>query len=866
MRRGREAKKRSWALSLAAVMVMLVVMVNVFAANVWADGEIKITYQTADISAMCGDTVEFKVVATGTGTLKYQWQSRKGSDAEWSNSALTGAKTPTLTMTAIGGLSGWDFRCVITDEYGHKEYSETDRLTVWPVIQKAPQDAYVEPGNVAKFSVTAAGAGPLTYQWQSRKDFTCAWANSGQAGAKTATLSVSSLAGLNGWQFRCVVTDKNGLKAYSNYATLTTQFAITSLPSEKKATAGTTAYFQIKATGKAPLTYQWQSRKNASSAWTNSGQQGAKTATLAVATSAGLHGWQFRCVVTDGSGKKKYSNASTLNIIPTITVQPKDKTVKAGNTATFTVEATGAAPLKYQWQSRKNASSEWTNSGQSGAKTQTLSVASLGGLDGWQFRCLVTDKNGQTAASVTVTLTVLPAIKVEPHDIFAEAGSTGVFSITVDAAGPLTYQWQSRKDFTCAWANSGQSGAKTKRLSVASQTGLDGWQFRCIVTDRNGNKAYSNYAVLKSVYKFTTQPVNTSAAAGDVARFQAVASGASPISYQWQARESASGTWADYYTSSTLSFTTRSNMHGWQFRCVATDASGKKLYSNVATLSLYPRFIDHPKSKSAEVGGYANFGVYVQGSETLTYRWQERKDASSPWEDCDELDADTSVVRVKTRVERHNWQYRCIVTDGNGQSNTSEPATLTVLSAIITQPREMAVAVVNMKCELTVKADGFGPFQYQWEYQDAGSEAWIAFEEESAKTDSYLHVISFDDIGRSFRCAVRDATGRTMYSKTVKYKILPRFTKNPESVKATVGQTVTFSAEAAGEGPLTYQWYYYSPAIGEWRLLGSASIDKKSIMVFVSEDKANYKYRCVVTDANNLTSTSTEATLTLVRT
>ncbi|MBO7515448.1 MAG: hypothetical protein J6T47_07500, partial [Lachnospiraceae bacterium] len=647
------------------------------------DGEIKITYQTADISALYGEIVEFKVVATGTGTLKYQWQSRNGGDGTWANSGREGANTPTLKVPALGGLSGWDFRCIITDEYGHKEYSETDRLTVWPVIQKELQDVYAEPGNVAKFSVTAGGAGPLTYQWQSRKDYTCAWANSGQAGAKTATLSVDAKAGINNWQFRCVVTDKNGLKVYSNYATLTTQFVITSQPSDKKTTAGSTAYFQIKATGKAPLSYQWQSRKDASCAWTNSGQQGAKTATLAVATNAGLNGWQFRCVVTDGSGKKKYSNVVTLNIIPTITVQPKDKTVKAGNTATFTVDATGATPIKYQWQSRKNASSEWVNSGQNGARSKTLSVVSKGGLDGWQFRCLVIDKNGQTASSITVTMTVLPAITAEPRDVFAEAGTTGVFSITVDAAGPLTYQWQSRKDFTCAWANSGQSGAKSNRLSVASQNGLDGWQFRCIVTDRNGNKAYSNYAVLKSVYKFTTQPVDTTIGTGMTAVFRAEAVGADPLTYQWQSRKDASSAWENEgqggVNEKTLHLTAYIGKHGRQVRCVVTNANGKKIYSNVATLTSCPHFITQPEDRSASVGTDAIFVVHVWAEGTPTYRWQERKDASSPWEDCSEQGADMSAVHVATRVERNNWQYRCIVTDGNGQSSTSETATLTLV-------------------------------------------------------------------------------------------------------------------------------------------------------------------------------------------
>ena len=35
---------------------------------------------------------------------------------------------------------------------------------------------------------------------------------------------------------------------------------------------------------------------------------------------------------------------------PTITTQPADQTVTAGQTATFSVVASGSTPLSYQWQ------------------------------------------------------------------------------------------------------------------------------------------------------------------------------------------------------------------------------------------------------------------------------------------------------------------------------------------------------------------------------------------------------------------------------------------------------------------------------------------------------------------------------------
>ena len=363
-----------------------------------------------------------------------------------------------------------------------------------PTITTQPVDKNLLVGSTAKFTVAATGSGTLTYRWQYRKDASSEWAASGQQGAKTNTLYVSATAGLHGYQFRCVVTDGNGQKAYSNAATLTLKPRITTQPVDKSLLVGSTAKFTVAATGKGTLKYQWQYRKNASSAWAASGQQGAKTNTLYVSATAGLHGYQFRCIVTDGNGKKTYSSAATLTLKPRITTQPTGKSVTPGTKAQFTVAATGKSTLTYQWQFRKDSSSAWANSAQSGNKTATLSVAATKGLNGYQFRCAVTDGNGQTTYSSAATLKVFGILK-QPVSYSVPAGVLSQFSVTAGGTG-LTYQWQYRRNASDTWKNSAQSGNKTATLSVATTEALNGYQFRCIVKDGAGNSATSNAATL----------------------------------------------------------------------------------------------------------------------------------------------------------------------------------------------------------------------------------------------------------------------------------------------------------------------------------------------------------------------------------
>jgi hypothetical protein len=106
---------------------------------------------------------------------------------------------------------------------------------------------------------------------------------------------------------------------------------------------GETAKFKVTATGSAPLHYQW--RKNGADI------PGATNSTYTTpATVAADNGSLFSVVVSNGGGSVTSNNATlTVRTPPTITTQPADTTVRAGQRARFSVTATGTAPLHYQW-------------------------------------------------------------------------------------------------------------------------------------------------------------------------------------------------------------------------------------------------------------------------------------------------------------------------------------------------------------------------------------------------------------------------------------------------------------------------------------------------------------------------------------
>src|SRR4029077_7743916 len=155
----------------------------------------------------------------------------------------------------------------------------------------------------------------------------------------------------SGSTFDVVVSNTAGTVT-SAAATLTVNPApvaptITTQPANQTVTAGQTATFAAVATGTAPLSYQWQK---------NGGNIAGATATsyTTPATTTTDSGSTFRLIVSNTAGTVT-SAAATLTVnpapvAPSITTQPGNQTVTAGQTATFTAVATGSAPLSYQWQ------------------------------------------------------------------------------------------------------------------------------------------------------------------------------------------------------------------------------------------------------------------------------------------------------------------------------------------------------------------------------------------------------------------------------------------------------------------------------------------------------------------------------------
>ncbi len=274
---------------------------------------VKITTQPKAVTASKNAKAKFTVAASGVG-LKYQWQVKTSSKAAWKNTTITGYKTKTITVGATSARNGYQYRCVVTDEYGNKAYSNAAKLTVKsPKITTQPKAVTAAKNAKAKFTVAASGVG-LKYQWQVKTSSKTSWKNTTITGYKTKTITVGATSARNGYQYRCVVTDEYGNKAYSNAAKLTVKSPkISTQPKSVTAAKNGKAKFTVAASG-VGLKYQWQVKTSSKASWKNTTIAGYKTKTITVGATSARNGYQYRCVITDAAGNKVTSKTVKLTV------------------------------------------------------------------------------------------------------------------------------------------------------------------------------------------------------------------------------------------------------------------------------------------------------------------------------------------------------------------------------------------------------------------------------------------------------------------------------------------------------------------------------------------------------------------------
>ena len=407
-----------------------------------------------------------------------------------------------------------------------------------PAITTQPTNQTVSTGQTATFSV-ALSNGPCRSFWYIN--------GAGYYGAYASTILYSipnTTAAMNGWKVYVSLYDCGSSGASignSQSATLTVTSAaqaqpvavaptITTQPTNQTVTAGQTSTFSAAASGTAPLSYQWELNGANISGATSSSY-------TTPATTTANSGSTFAVVVTNSAGSLT-SRAATLTVnaavvAPTITTQPANQNVTVGQTATFTVAATGTGPMSYQWQKSGVSIGGATSSSYT---TPATTAANSGST----YAVLVSNSAGG-ATSNAATLTVnaasgAPAIVQQPLSQTVQVGQSATFTVVV-SNGPCRSIWYVN--------GTGYYGSDSSTISFTISNGtaaMNGWQvyanlYGCGSTGANlGNTQTAILTVAQGTTAPTivTQPTNQTVTSGQTATFSVAANGTAPLSYQWQ--------------------------------------------------------------------------------------------------------------------------------------------------------------------------------------------------------------------------------------------------------------------------------------------------------------------------------------------
>jgi Secretion system C-terminal sorting domain len=523
-------------------------------ARLTVEGPITVIQQPQDISTTPGSEAYFVSISNNEGALypnnsytltNYIWQISNDDGATWNNlvnssgiySGISGtnigySNSDTLYIGEVTGLNGFMYRsCYTSPTCSVPVYSDVATLLVSNTVSitDQPEGLNLCPGAPACFDITAeslTSTDPLQYKWQRLNGNS--WQNlqdgTPYSGTATNQLCISNTSGLNNTPFRCAVQVPGGIWAYSSLAALYFENPpyITKHPADYTEYATDGAVFISKAysLGQNNLSKQWQISADGGTIWQDITQASVTLAngyvvelggflsdTLTVAPIDGLNGFMFRNTYTTNCLLVEATNAAALHVEGpvSITDQPDDLALCAGNPVCFSIaatNATGIGTMQYQWQ-------RWTAGGwfnlsnvgaYSGAFSNELCISDIMGLNNAKYRCGARTPNGHWIYSDQASLVVEGPITInqQPEDITICSNRPVLINTTVinQGAGQLTLRWQ-YKTPNGAWTplatnvgalssigisnNGAWQGAFGQDLFITHAEGVDGYRFRLII-------------------------------------------------------------------------------------------------------------------------------------------------------------------------------------------------------------------------------------------------------------------------------------------------------------------------------------------------------------------------------------------------
>ncbi len=392
-----------------------------------------ITMQPTSQIKDAGLTVTFKVAASGTAPLFFQWH--KDGVVLVDDGKISGSASNTLTITNLLKADAGNYQVVVTNLFGSVTSQVASLSVINLTLNTQPASQNKNAGSLAAFTVAASGTAPFWFQWF--KDG-AVLAEAGKiSGSSSNTLTITNLLKADAGNYQVVITNLFG-SATSQVASLTViDPVVTVPPASQTKFAGAFASFEVSAAGTSPLSWQWQKDGVALSDGVKI--TGSRANSLTVTNLLKADAGNYQVVVTNlfGSVTSQVASLSVINL--TLNTQPASQNKNAGSLAAFTVAASGTAPFWFQWFKDGAVLAEAGKI--SGSASNTLTITNLLKADAGNYQVVITNLFGSVTSQVASLTVNDPVIAMQPASQGGAVGQDITLGITVAGTAPFQYLW-----------------------------------------------------------------------------------------------------------------------------------------------------------------------------------------------------------------------------------------------------------------------------------------------------------------------------------------------------------------------------------------------------------------------------------------
>jgi hypothetical protein len=447
-------------------------------------------------------TATLNVVATGHGTLSYQWF--------FNGVPISGANTNSLVITNFSLAQEGYYSVLVTNIYGADR--SRDAFVKWllsPVITRQPAaNQVVTAGSNLVLSIEFNASQPYAVRWQNPNtavpgfDFD---RNSPVMELKNVHIGLGGV-------YRATITNElrtNGLSSGLAFVT------VVEPPRPVQVLQGSNVTLTARFGGQSQ-TFQWM-RSGTNIA-------GATTASLALQNVQPEQAGEYVLVVRSGTASNSYPVQVTVQsegVAPVVTESPTNRTVITNGYTLFVASVAGTEPMGIYWY--HNGTNWLTN-----ATTPILTLTNLVLSQSGPYQLVVSNAYGMaTSATAVLTVAEPPGLVFAQTNRYIRRGTSFALTPSVTGTGPFTYQW---------YKSSGEmiSGANSLQLAFEdAQPEVSGGYY---VVASNVVGVTTSGVVQVWVLNpptFTQMPSNINATAGQTVTFVAAATGSEPLSYQW---------------------------------------------------------------------------------------------------------------------------------------------------------------------------------------------------------------------------------------------------------------------------------------------------------------------------------------------